>query len=130
QQNAPGAVSARGAERTSRAAVRSAYGAFLPSVNASVGTVRQFTGRGTTTRVNENGETVTVAGDQWSYSTGISLNAQLFNFNRLPNLRAAKAGVSAAEQNTVLQASTLALQVEQQFFAALAAWESEEAARA
>jgi outer membrane protein len=81
------------------------------------------------TRVNQSGETVVVQGDRWAYSNSISLNAQLFSADRLPNLRAAKAEVVAAEQNTVAQTYTVALQVEQQFFTALAARESEEAAR-
>lgn len=129
QQNAPQTIEARGAERANQAAVRSAYGAFLPAVTASVGAGRQFTGAGTTTRINQNGETVTVAGNRWAYSNGLALNAQLFNADRIPNLRAAKADVTSARQNTVVQSYSVSLSVEQQFYAALAALESEDAAR-
>ena len=38
QQNAPSTVQARGQVRSSDAAVRSAYGAFMPSLNASLRT--------------------------------------------------------------------------------------------
>lgn len=129
RQNAPQAVQARGAVQANRAAVRAAYGAFLPNVTASVGSARQFTGAGTTTRLNAAGERIVVQGGAWTYSNGISLNAQLFNAARVPNLRAARASVSAAEQSTVVQDYAVTVSVEQQFFAALAARESEDAAR-
>lgn len=128
QRNAPQTVSARGAVRANQAAVRAAYGAFLPNITASVGAVRQFTG-GTVTRINSSGEQVTIAGNKWTYSNGLSFNAQLWSFDRIPRLHAARANVAAAEQNTVVQAYTVDLSVEQQFFAALAARESEDAAR-
>jgi outer membrane protein len=129
--NSPQTIAARGAERSNRAAVRSAYGAFFPSLSASAGATRPFTGaRGATTHVNPNGETVTVQGDRWSYSTGYSLSAQLFSLDRFPNLRAAKANVEAAEQNTINQTYDVALSIEQAFFDAIAARENEDAARA
>lgn len=128
-QNAPQTVSARGTVRSNQAQVRAAYGAFLPSINANVGAVRQYTG-GTATHVNSSGEQVTVNANRWTYSNGLSFSAQLFNLDRFPRLRAAQANVNAAEQNVVVQAYTVDLSVEQQFFAALAAREGEGAARA
>ncbi|MGI8508473.1 MAG: TolC family protein [Gemmatimonadaceae bacterium] len=130
RQNSPQTVGARGAETANRAAVRAAYGAFIPNITASVGSGRQFTSAGTTTRINQNGERVTVAGNTWTYSNGLAFNAQLFNADRLPNLRAAKADVSTAQQNTVVESYAVTVSVEQQFYAALAARESEDAARA
>lgn len=131
QQNSPQTIQARGSEKANEAGVRAAYGAFLPAVTASVGTGRQFTGGGTsTTRINQNGERVTIAGNTWTYSNGLSFNAQLLNLNRIPNLRAAKADVVTARENTVVESYAVALNVEQQFFNALAARESEAAARA
>jgi len=127
-QNAPQTVSARGTVRSNQAQVRAAYGAFLPSVNANVGAVRQYTG-GSVTHVNSSGEQVTVNGNRWTYSNGLSFSAQLFNLDRFPRLNAAKANVTAAEQNVVVQSYTVDLSVEQQFFAALAAREGEDAAR-
>lgn len=130
QQNSPQTIGARGTVRANQAAVRAAYGAFLPSVTANVGTGRQFTGAGTTTRINQNGERVTIAGNTWTYSNGLSFNAQLLSLDRIPNLRAAKADVATARENTVVESYSVALSVEQQFFNALAARESEGAARA
>lgn len=129
QQNSPQTIGARGTIRANQSAVRAAYGAFLPSITASVGTGRQFTGAGTTTRINQNGERVTIAGNTWTYSNGLSFNAQLFNLDRFPNLRAAKADVATARENTVVESYSVALSVEQQFFNAVAARESEGAAR-
>lgn len=130
QQNSPQTVGARGAEHANQAAVRAAYGAFIPNITANLGSGRQFTSAGATTRINQNGERVTVAGNTWTYSNGLSFNAQLFNADRIPNLRAAQADVSTARQNTVVESYAVALNVEQQFYAALAARESEDAARA
>jgi outer membrane protein len=129
QQNAPQTVTARGTERASQAAVRAAYGAFLPNVTANVGAVRQFTGAGSLTRTNSSGEKITIQGNSWTYSNALSFNAQLFNAANLPNVRATRADVAAAEQNVAQQGYNVALSVEQQFFTALAARESEDAAR-
>ena len=127
-QNAPQTVSARGTVRSNQAQVRSAYGAFLPSITANVGAVRQYVG-GSVTRVNSSGEKVTLSGNNWTYSNGLSFNAQLLNLDRFPRLRAAQANVSAAEQNVAVQQYAVDLSVEQQFFSALAAREAEDAAR-
>src|SRR3954469_4335152 len=59
QQNSPDAIQAEGAERTSKAARVSAIGAILPSASLNVGRVIQFGGG--ETRVNQNGETVTIS---------------------------------------------------------------------
>lgn len=127
-QNAPQTVSARGTVRSNQAQVRAAYGAFLPSINASVGAVRSYIG-GSATRVNSSGERVTLSGNNWTYSNGLSFSAQLFNFDRFPRLHAAKANVTAAQQNVAVQMYNVDLSVEQQFFAALTAREGEDAAR-
>jgi len=127
--NSPLTIAARGAEVANRAAVRSAYGAFLPNLTASVGAVRQFTGAGNATRVNSAGERVTLQGASWIYSNGFSLSAQLFNASRIPALHAAKADVVTAQQTEVVQGYAVTVNVEQQFFSALAAREGEDAAR-
>jgi outer membrane protein TolC len=129
QDNSPQAIAARNSVESSNVAVRTAYGAFLPSINASFGAGRQFTGTGSLTRVNSAGETVTIAGDRWNYSNSLGLSAQLFNAANFPNLRAAKADVTAAKAAVVTQSFTVALNVEQQFYNALSALESEDAAR-
>ena len=129
QQNSPQTIAARGSVQSGKAEVRSAYGAFLPSITANFGAGRQFTGAGQLTRVNAAGEKVTIAGNQWNYSNSLGFNAQLFNAANIPNVRAAKADVTAATQNVIAQSFTVALNVEQQFYAALSALESEDAAR-
>jgi outer membrane protein len=129
QQNSPQTIAARGSVQAGKAALRSAYGAFLPSITASFGAGRQFTGAGSLTRVNSAGEKVTIAGNQWNFSNSLGFSAELFNAANIPNVRAAKADVTAATQSVVAQSFTVALNVEQQFYASLSALESEDAAR-
>ncbi|MEJ7810393.1 MAG: TolC family protein [Gemmatimonadaceae bacterium] len=131
QRNAPAAVQARGTERTSRAAVRSAYASFIPSLSVSAGSTRQFTGEGDRTRINQNGETITLPSQPWSYNTGLSFNTELFDGGRrFYNIGTVKANVDAAEANEVTQLFRVSLDVSQQFYNVLAARESEAAARA
>src|SRR5205085_9524121 len=126
QQNSPQAIQAEGTERTSKAARVSAVGAILPSATLSAGHVVQFGGA---TRINSNGEQVTVA-QQPTNNTGLSLNMTLFDGGqRLYDLRTAKAGIAAAEANRVAVKYNVALSVKQQYYAVLAAIESYDAAR-
>lgn len=129
QLNSPQSIAARGSVESGKAELRSAYGAFLPSITASFGAGRQFTGAGSLTKVNSSGETVTIAGNKWNYSNSLGFNAQLFNAANIPNVRAAKADIAAATQGAVTQSFTIALNVEQQFYSSLSALESEDAAR-
>jgi outer membrane protein len=128
QRASPTAIQARGLERSDRAAVRAAYGALLPNVTLTAGRVIQY-GAGTT-RINSNGEQVSVA-TRPTNSTGLNFNVQLFDGGqRLYDLRAAKADVEAARANTVGAQYTVALDVKRQYYAVLAAIESEDAAKA
>jgi outer membrane protein TolC len=129
RQNSPQSIAARNSVESSDIAVRSAYGSFLPSISASFGAGRQFTGVGSLTRVNSAGETVTIAGDRWNYSNSLGFSLQLLNLANFPNLTAAKAQVEASKAAVVTQSYTIALNVEQQFYASLSALESEQAAR-
>jgi outer membrane protein len=127
QQNSPQAIAAEGTERTSRAARTSAIGAILPSASLSAGHTIQFGGG--QTRLNQNGEQVTVA-TQPTNNLGLSFNMALFDGGqRLYALRTAKADIVAAEANRVAVKYDVALQVKQQYYAVLAAIESEDAAR-
>src|SRR6202165_4726624 len=127
QQNSPLAIQAEGTERTSKAARVSAIGAILPNASLSMGRVIQF--GGAQTRVNQNGETVAIAAAPTN-STGLSLNMTLFDGGqRLYNLRTAKSQIDAAEANRVAVKYNVALTVKQQYYAVLAAIESEDAAR-
>jgi outer membrane protein len=127
QQNSPEAIQAEGTERTSKAARMSAVGAILPSASLNAGHVVQFGGG--QTRINQNGEEVTVAQKPVN-STGLSMNMTLFDGGqRLYNLRTAKSQIEAAEANRVAVKYNVALNVKQQYYAVLAAIESEDAAR-
>jgi outer membrane protein len=127
QQNSPQAVQAEGAERTSRAARVSAIGAILPSASLSMGRVVQIGGG--QTRINQNGEQVQVASAPTN-STGLSLNMTLFDGGqRLYNLRTSNSDIAAAEANQIAVKYNIALSVKQQYYAVLAAIESEDAAR-
>ena len=128
QQYSPQAIQAEGAERTSLAAKTSAIGAILPSISLSAG--RQIPlGGGGETRVNQAGEQVSVA-QAATNSTGLSVNMQLFDGGqKLYNLRTAKSEIVAAEANSIAVKYDVALNVKQQFYAVLAALESQAAAQ-
>jgi outer membrane protein len=126
QRNAPSAVQAAGAIRSNAAAVRTAYLAFIPSVNLSTGASKQGGDR-----FNSQGELVPFTGADWQYSSGLSANLTLFDAgSRFFDLRGAKANLKASEANETLQQYNVALSVKQQYYAVLAARESEAAAKA
>jgi outer membrane protein len=127
QRNSPQAVQAEGTGRISKAARVSAVGAILPSVSLSAG--KAIPVGGGQTRLNQNGEVVVTSADPVN-STGLSLNMTLFDGGqRLYNLRTAKSQIDAAEANLVAVKYNVALNVKQQYYAVLAAIESEDAAR-
>jgi len=124
QRNAPAAVSARNTLRTSAAAVRTAYAQYIPSLSASGSGSRQ----GGETFFQ--GKLVPYSGSPWSYSRGLSASLELFDGGRRWfNLKSAQANVDAADAGETSQRFNIALQVKQQYFAVLAARESESAAR-
>jgi outer membrane protein len=126
QQNSPSAIQAEGTERTSKAARVAAIGAILPNASLSMGRVIQFGGG--QTRVNQNGETVAITAAPTN-STGLSLNMTLFDGGqRLYALRTANSNIEEAEANRVAVKYNIALQVKQQYYAVLAAIESQDAA--
>jgi outer membrane protein len=124
QRNSPTTVQASGATRSNAAAVRSAYLSFIPTVSFSSGASKQAG-----SRLGEQNRLIPVNGDA-SYTTGLSMNLDVFDGgNRLFRLRGAKANVNAAEANEILQEYNVALNVKQQYYAVLAARESESAAK-
>jgi outer membrane protein len=126
QQNSPDAIAAEGTERTSKAARVSAFGAILPTATLSAGHVVQFGGAGT--RLNQNGEQVTVA-QKPTNNDGLSLNMTLFDGGqRLYDLRTSNYQIAAAEANRIAVKYNVALGVKQQYYAVLAAIESQDAA--
>jgi len=127
QRNSPDAIQAEGTERTSKAARTSAIGAILPSASLSAGHVIQVGGG--VARLNQNGEVIAVA-QKPTNSLGVSLNMTLFDGGqRLYDLRTARSQIEAAEANRVAVKYNVALGVKQQYYAVLAAIESEDAAR-
>jgi outer membrane protein len=126
QQNSPLAIQAEGVERTSKAVRVSAIGAILPSASLNAGRVIQFGGG--QTRINQNGEQVAITSAPTN-STGLSLSMTLFDGGqRLYDLRTSKWNIVAAEANRVAVKYNVALQVKQQYYAVLAAIESQDAA--
>ncbi len=124
QRNNPAAVQARNALRTSGAAVRTAYGQYMPSLSVS------SSGSKSGGETFFQGQLVPYRGSPWSYSRGISTNLELFDGGRRwYNLKSAQANVDAADASEISQRYNVALQVKQQYFAVLAARESESAAR-
>ncbi len=130
ERQAPQVILAAGTTRNAAAQVRSAYGAFLPSLSLSAGANRQYPSGGAATRI-ENGQVITLASEPWSYSGGLSASVDLFTGGRrVFDLQQAHKDVVAARANQVTQRYAVVLAAKQQFFNVLAARESEAAARA
>ena len=125
--NAPAAVQARGLDRNAGAARRQAYGAYVPTMNLTVGSGRR---QGTTIN-NFNGQLTALSGNPWSYSNGLGMNLELFDGGRrLSEVNRIRATADVAEVSAVSARFDAELQVRQQFYAALAARESAAAAKA
>ena len=125
QLNAPAAVSARGQTRSMNSSVRSAYGAFLPSLSTTMGQTKQGGERFDPLR-----GPVSTPSSPWQYSVGLNTSIEVFDgLRRWNDLKSAKADVDAAEANEVTQQFSIALQVKREYSNILAARESESAAR-
>ena len=126
QRNSPAVVQARGLDRTADASRKQARGAFFPNVNLTASSGRTA---GTTIN-NFTGELTPLTGNPWSYGNGMGLNLELFDggrrFSEVNRLRAV---ADVADITAITARFDAALQVKQQFYAALAARESESAAR-
>lgn len=126
QRNNPSAVTARGQTRAAQSSVRSAYGAFIPSLNANVSQTQQSGERFDNIR-----NQVVQSTQPTSYRAGLSSSLELFDGGRrFADLRANRADVDAAEANEITQRYSIALQVKREYATILAARESEAAARA
>lgn len=125
QLNSPQTVSARGQVRASDAAVRTAFGTFLPTLSMSAG-ASSSSGQ----NLQPNGRLVDIA-SPWNFSRGLNSNLEVFDAGRrLFNYRSARAEQDVAEANERLQNYRVALDVSQQYFNILAARESRAAAQA
>lgn len=126
QRNVPAAVQARGTLRTTSSSVRSAYGAFFPSLSSTVGQSKQGGQRWDQLRGP-------VAGSfsPWQNSVTLNSNLEVFDgFRRWNDLKTRHADQDAAEANETAVKFSIALQVKTQYANVLAARESEAAARA
>jgi outer membrane protein len=126
ERNSVSTVQARGSIRTSSAAVKQSYAAFLPSVSLSARTQRQ-----SGDRFDTQGNLVPFTGNPTNYSTGLSSSLELFDAGRrFFDIKSAKADVDAAEAGETAAKYEVALQVKQQYYNILAARESQSAAQA
>ncbi|HVP15253.1 MAG TPA: TolC family protein [Terriglobales bacterium] len=128
ERNAPSVIQAEGQRRTSAAGVRAAYASFIPSLSLSAGASRQLQ-KGQTQY--QSGQALPPASEPWTYNAGLSANVDLFlGGRRFFDLAQTRAQVGVANANLVTQRYDAVLAAKQQFFAVLAARESELAARA
>src|SRR5262249_14872031 len=124
QRSAPAAVQALGAVRSGRAAVANALSQFIPTLSLGAGVTKSS---GAT---YFQGSLVPFQGDAWSQSRGYNASLLLFDGGqRYFSYRAASTSLEASRENEVTQSFTVALQVKQQYFAVLAARESQAAAQ-
>lgn len=125
QQNSPLAVAARGQIRSAESGVRLAYSAFLPSATLTAGQTNT-----TGDRLGPNGQILKyTALHPWQYSTGLRASLRLFDGGqRFFDISKSKADVGSAQANDVAQQFNISLQVKTQYYAILAARESEAAA--
>ncbi len=126
QRNAPAEVQARNSIRSAAASVQSAYAAFIPSITVSAGA--GYTPTLASRTDPASGRVLQPA--KWTGSDGLNLNVNLFDGGRrFFGIGTAKANVAAAAAGEVNQRFVVALSVQQAFYNALAARESESAAR-
>jgi outer membrane protein len=123
QRSSPAVVQARGLERNAAAARRSAIGAYIPTLNLTASSARtqgvQFF----------QGQLVPLTGNPWNYNNGLSTTLELFDGGRRwQELARVRATTDVADATTVSARFDASLQVKQQYYAALAARESESAA--
>lgn len=124
--NNPAAVAARGQLRSAESSVRAAVGSFIPDLSFSLSQTQQ-TGQ----RFDAIRNQIVSATQPWSYRAGLGSSVQLFDGGRrFAQLRANRAGVTAAEANETSQSFDIALQVKTAYANVLAARESEAAAAA
>jgi outer membrane protein len=124
QKNAPAAVQAQGAIQNARGTVKTTYNQFFPTLSGSLG---HSQGAG---QVLDNGGKLIPRVSRPQYSTSLAANYTLWDGGkRVYDLRARNADLDALEVAADATQFTLALQVKQQYFAILAARESEAAAK-
>ena len=127
QHNAPGIVTSHGQERSAVAAYKAAKGAFFPTANIQINNSHQ---QGVAIN-NANGQLTPIAGNPYQYTNSLNLALEVFDGGRrMSELKRINAVTEAANAAVLSARFDAALQTKQQFYAALAARESEAAARA
>lgn len=127
QRNLPSTIQARNQERSAAAAMRAAKGALIPSL--SIGATTGYSA-GTTIN-NFDGTLTKIGGNPYSYGNSMNLQLQLFDGgSRFSEINRNSYVAEAANVAVVTSRFDAALQAKQQFYAGLAARESESAARA
>ena len=123
QQNSPITVQARNSLRLGRANMTNALAQFLPNFGVSASA-------GNTSGSNYvQGKLTPYQGDPWNYGKGYGANLVVLDGGqRWFTYRAAQATQEANAENDILQRFTVALGVKQQYYAVLAARETEAAA--
>jgi outer membrane protein TolC len=112
----PAMEQARGDQRNAGASMRSAYGAFLPSVSVGAGAAY-----GNSARVdNATGQAVPGGGD-YTYTGSLSASLEVFDgFRRFADLKARSATGAAADAGVLNQRFQTTLQTKQLFYTAVA----------
>ncbi|MBV9773325.1 MAG: TolC family protein [Gemmatimonadetes bacterium] len=114
-QHNPQVVQAAGTVSTSRAAERTAFGAYLPSLSVNAGTSLA----GSNQFGSQVGSISTGTSD--SYSAGLSAAWDVYDPGRGAERTQAKAQTQAAQADVVAQRAGVSLSVEQSFYAVLRA---------
>lgn len=122
--NAPATVEARGVVSTSAEGVRAAQAAFIPNLTLSAS--RTYQGGDI---MSETGAIIPYRGRSWRSGDALTTSVPLFDAGaRVYAVRGARADLAAARANETVQQFTVAFQVKQAYFNALAAREAEAAA--
>jgi outer membrane protein len=124
RQNAPATTQARGALRVGRLTITNALAQFLPNLGLNAST------RNSTAAQFIQGKLTPYTGTEpWNSSRSYGANVVLFDGGqRWFNFRAAQSSQTANAENELFQQFNVALSVKQQYYAVLAARESEAAA--
>jgi len=110
------AVEARGAVRTSAAATRSAYAAFLPNLTLTAAATRRLPFNGPATQI-QNGQVVTLPSFPWTYATGVGANVEIFGGgDRIFHIQESKATETATQQTERAEQFGAVLDAKQQYF--------------
>ncbi len=120
QRMSPAMVAAHGQTRVANAAVRSSWGAFIPTLSVASSINRTYPADASQRVID--GQIVTLPPQPWSFGASFSSNVTLFDGGqRFFDLKQARARASASEVDLEAQRFSTALDVKQVYFEVLAA---------